>query len=477
MNERDGKGLESLPAEVGLRVHEVCTRFESAWREGPRPRVEEYLGDTPEPARQALLRELVLLDVEYRRRQGQAPSPDDYGRLFPSGPPGWLARELADPSGRDVLPSIPGYQLLGRLGAGGMGVVYKARQLRANRLVALKRMKTVDPEREAESWQRFRLEVEAAARLRHPGIVEIYEVGEHEGCPFFSMELIENGSLDARLTQGPLPPRQAAELIEQVARAVHAAHQAGIIHRDLKPANVLLAEVGGGATAMVSTGGQLSTGDGAPTPAANRAFEPRITDFGLARKLDAEGPSLTGAILGTPQYMAPEQVRGEKSITVAADVYSLGVVLYECLTGRPPFVAPTLPDLFGAVLEDEPVPVRQLQPRVERDLETICLKCLRKEAGKRYGSALVVAEDLRHFLQGRPIEARAVGALERAAKWVRRNPVVAALSAAVLLTLLLGAGGATWFGLDARREAKEAEKARDEAEEQTRRADRAASDY
>jgi serine/threonine protein kinase len=369
--------------------------------------------------------------------------------------------------GRDALPRIPGYEVLGRLGAGGMGVVYKARQLRPDRLVAVKRMKPPDPGSEVEHLQRFRLEAEAAARLRHPGIVEIYEVGEHEGCPFFSMELIEGGSLDARLKGGPLPPRQAAELIEKAARAIHAAHQAGIIHRDLKPANVLLA--GAAKESSPSTGA-----GGAPLPSGpvtNETPEPRISDFGLAKQLDVGACTQTGAFLGTPAYAAPEQARGRnREVGVPADVYALGAILYECLTGRPPFNDPDPMETLLQVIAAEPVSPRALQPKVPRDLETICHKCLAKEAARRYPSARELADDLRRFLDHEPIRARPVGSVGRAWRWCRRNPSLAGALTAVLLVFATGATASVTFGVLASHRAADAKEARDEAEGEARRA-------
>ena len=271
--------------------------------------------------------------------------------------------------------AVPGYEILGELGRGGMGVVYQARQTKLNRLVALK-MILAGSHAGAADLARFRTEAEAVARLQHPNIVQVYEVGEHEGMPFFSLEFCGGGSLEKKLDGTPLPPKEAAALVETLARAMQAAHEQRVIHRDLKPANVLLAEDG----------------------------TPKITDFGLAKKLDEAGQTQTGAIMGTPSYMAPEQAGGKSGeIGPAADVYALGAILYECLTGRPPFKAATALDTLMQVVGDEPVPPPQLQPKAPRDLETICLKCLHKEARKRYESAAELADDLRRFLDGEPI--------------------------------------------------------------------------
>jgi hypothetical protein len=303
-------------------------------------------------------------------------------------------------------PAPPGYEVLAELGRGGMGVVYQARQIKANRLVALKMIRGGDCAGTTER-ARFRTEVEAIARLQHANIVQIYEVGEHEGQPFFSMELCEGGSLDRKLDSTPQPPRTAAEQVETLARAVHQAHQRGVVHRDLKPGNVLL------------------SADGAL----------KITDFGLAKKLDGPpGQTASGVVVGTPSYMAPEQARGNtKEIGPAVDVYALGAILYECLTGRPPFKGESAADTIIQVIGDEPVPPHRLQPKCPRDLETICLKCLRKEPAKRYASVLGLADDLGRYQRGEPIRARPVGMPERVGKWVRRRPAVAALLAVVLL--------------------------------------------
>jgi tRNA A-37 threonylcarbamoyl transferase component Bud32 len=286
----------------------------------------------------------------------------------------------------------PGYEVLGELGRGGMGVVYKARQTGLQRIVALKMILSAGHAGAAER-ARFRTEAEAIARLQHPNIVSVFEVGEHEGRPFFSLELCPGGSLDRKLAGTPLPPREAARLVEVLARAMHAAHQANVIHRDLKPANVLL------------------SADGTP----------KITDFGLAKKLDdGANPTVTGAVMGTPSYMAPEQAEGKKDVGPAADVYSLGAILYECLTGRPPFKAPTALDTLMQVVADEPVPPSRLLRRVPFDLETICLKCLQKSPARRYDSAKALAEDLARFLEGRPILARRPSLLVQARYWCRR---------------------------------------------------------
>jgi WD40 repeat protein len=373
---------------------------------------------------------------------GAPPPCSEVGALPPT-----LARDLAglqaQPEAAGPTPlnvAVPGYEILGTLGRGGMGVVYQARQTKLGRLVALKMILSGAHADEADLG-RFRTEAEAIARLQHPNIVQIHEIGEHGGLPFFSLEFCAGGSLEKKLSGTPLPPQEAAALVEMLARAMQAAHEKGVIHRDLKPANVLLAEDG----------------------------TPKITDFGLAKKLDEAGQTASGAVMGTPSYMAPEQAGG-KSTTIGplCDVYALGAILYECLTGRPPFKAATTLDTLLQVMSDEPVPPTQLQPKTPRDLETICLKCLHKEPAKRYPSAAALADDLRRFQNGEAITARPVGRLERAGKWVRRNRAISSAAAGVTVTLVAGLIVSTYFGLVATAEAnradQEARTARDEAE-------------
>ena len=311
------------------------------------------------------------------------------------------------------LPAVAGYEILEELGRGGMGVVYKARQFRLNRLVALK-MILSGAHAAPTDLVRFLAEAEAAAQLQHANIVQVHEVGSHAGLPFISLEYVDGGTLARKLRGTPLPPREAAGLTATLGRAVQYAHQHGIVHRDLKPANVLL------------------TADGTP----------KIADFGLAKR-SAAGPGMTqtGAVLGTPSYMAPEQAECKKDVGPAADVYALGAILYELLTGRPPFQAPTQLETVLQVVSHDPVPPRRLQPRLPRDLETICLKCLQKDPRKRYASAADLADDLDRFLADRPIVARPIGRPERAWRWCRRNPVVAGLA----VVLAAGALVAVYF--------------------------------
>lgn len=306
-------------------------------------------------------------------------------------------------------PTVPGYTILGELGRGAMGVVYKAQQKGLNRLVALKMM-LAGGHAGAEQLARFHTEARAVARLQNPNIVQIYDVGEHDGLPYFSLEFVDGGTLHDRLGGKTQPPRDAARMIETLARAMDCAHQLGIIHRDLKPANVLM-------TAQ----GIL-----------------KISDFGLAKRLEGEdsGQTRSGTLMGTPSYMSPEQARGDThDIGPAADQYALGAMLYEMLTGRPPFQGASILDTLEQVRTHEPVPPSRLQPSVPRDLETICLRTLQKEPRQRYATTGELAEDLRRFHAGEPILARPVGRIERTWRWCKRNPKLASLYSAIGLLL------------------------------------------
>jgi eukaryotic-like serine/threonine-protein kinase len=367
-------------------------------------------------------------------------------------------RAAADgPGAAPLPPGPPGYALLGELGRGGMGVVYRARQLSLGRVVALKVIRA-GALAGAEERARFRAEAEAAARLRHANVVQVYEVGEHDGLPYLALEYCPGGSLADALAGTPLPAAAAARLAETLAGAVEAAHRERVVHRDLKPANVLLA--GGDAAADAPPAGP-------EREAWFRSAVPKVTDFGLAKRLDEPGGTQSGAILGTPGYVAPEQAAGKsKEVGPAADVYALGALLYECLTGRPPFQAATPLETLLQVLDMEPVPPRLLRPQLPRDLETICLKCLEKDPGKRYASAAALADDLRRFQEGRPVAARPVGAAGRLARWARRRPAAALAYALTLVVAVVGGlgGGAAWLWRQAEQARGVEEKARTDAE-------------
>ncbi len=303
-----------------------------------------------------------------------------------------------------------------------MGVVYKARQRTLNRTVALKMMRSGSLASDSEV-RRFRSEAQAAAKLQHPNVVAIHEVGEQDGRLFFSMDYIEGQNLAQVVRKSPLPPERAARYVRTIAEAIHYAHQRGILHRDLKPANILI----------------------------DAKDEPRVTDFGLARQIEVNSDlTVSGAVLGTPSYMPPEQAAGKRrEIGPASDVYSLGAILYDLLTGRPPFRADTPLDTLRQVIDTEPAPPRLLNRKIPRDLETICLKCLAKPPGQRYPSAQELADDLGRFLKHEPIQARPVGRLGRLWRWSRRNPVVGGLTGSTVLLLVMMTIAAVLFRLDA----------------------------
>jgi tetratricopeptide (TPR) repeat protein len=378
-------------------------------------------------------------------------------------------------------PSIPGYDILGELGRGGMGVVYKARQQGLKRLVALKMILTGAHAGPAE-LARFRGEAEAVAKLQHPNIVQVYEVGETDGIPFFSLEFVDGGCLADQLQGMPQVPRLAAQLVQVLANAIHCAHQHGIVHRDMKPANILLQkEEASGKETMVrssiwsttlhalSSSNQRAGSPGVPLPYGN----PKITDFGLAKPVEGDsGLTKSGAIVGTPSYMAPEQA-DNKQVGPLADVYALGAILYEMLTGRPPFRASTPLDTVLLLITEDPVPPSRLQPKLPRDLETICLKCLEKDQRKRYESAQALAEDLGRYLANEPILARPIGLVGRAVKWARRRPAAAALVGVVALAILVVGAVMVFFNVSLQQERDYAFKLKEIAEEERETATRA----
>jgi hypothetical protein len=406
------------------------------WQEGQPARAEDLLARHPGLADdpEAVL-ELAYHEALLRERRGERPVLEEYLRRFPSlagplraqfevhGALGGLSRAgertasantlpPAEPPG--CLPAIPGYEVLRELGRGGMGVVYLAQQHSPRRPVALKLLRDWAHASSAELGE-LRAEADKLARLQHPHVVTVYGTGEHGGCPFLVMQYLGGGSLGARLGGAPLPPAGAARLVEVLARALAAVHAAGVVHRDLKPSNVLFSEDG----------------------------TPKVSDFSLAKRLDAEATlTSAGGVKGTPPYMAPEQAAGKRDVGPAADVYALGAVLYELLTGRPPFRGASHAETLMQVVSEEPVPVRRLRSGVPRDLETVCHKCLEKEPGKRYRSAQALADDLAALLAGRPVAARPVGALGRGWRWCRRNPAVAALAGSVLMLLAALLAGA-----------------------------------
>lgn len=321
----------------------------------------------------------------------------------------------------EATPNVPGYEVLKLLGQGGMGQVYQARHLKLQRIVALK---LVTSSNNDHALARFEQEVQAIAKLRHPNIAQIYENGTVEGRPYYAMEYVAGGTLSERLKASPLRPEEAAKLVVKLARAMQHAHEQNILHRDLKPSNVLL---------------EASSNEGR----SQHVLEPKIADFGLAKKLDDDDSKLTrtGDVFGSPSYMSPEQASGVMKFTPAVDVYALGAILYECLTGRPPFLGPEPMLTIMMVLSNDPVPPRQVQTKLPLDLDTICLKCLEKQPKKRYPSAAELADDLERYLEGKPILARPIGKVERAVKWAKRRPwqaVAVGLAALLLVGSIVG---------------------------------------
>jgi tetratricopeptide (TPR) repeat protein len=403
-------------------LEDLLSRWQDLASRGQAPDLAQLCRDHPE-----LLPELERrISALQRRPPSRGDGTGSYGPdsgAFPStvdgreDASGFDSPPTAAPGGEStewlrsrILPGVPGYEILDEIGRGGMGVVYKARQVALNRVVALKMILHADHAGDDER-QRFMGEAEAIAMVKHPGIVQIHDFGSHEGLPFFALEFCPGGSLHQKLARTPLPPAEAARVVEAIARAIGAAHQAGVLHRDLKPGNVLIDEQGA----------------------------PRVTDFGLARRVEG-GTDLTqtGAVVGTPAYMAPEQARGEKGITAAADVYSLGAILYECLTGRPPFKAATTLETLQQVVSQEPVSPRQLNRGVPRDLETITLKCLSKAPNRRYASAEALAGDLKRYLNGEPVTAQPPSVLYLAGKFALRHRAPLATAAAALVLLVAG---------------------------------------
>jgi eukaryotic-like serine/threonine-protein kinase len=425
-----------------------------------RPLLEHYVARYPVlgPVQQL---PLDLIEDEFRIRHlyGDRPQPDEYVARFGAWHPE-IAERLAsilskleprppaqapqnpaetpttgDYRTADVRPGtriryLGDYEVLELIGCGGMGKVYKARQISLNRLVAVKTIRTDELPSENDV-RRFQAEAKAAAGLDHPSIVPVYEVGQHEGEHYFSMGYVEGQSLSHRIAESPLPPREAARIMAQVAEAVEYAHGQKVIHRDLKPSNILL----------------------------DRSGQPRVTDFGLAKRLDQDSDlTRTGTPIGTPSYMPPEQASGQgKQIGVLSDVYSLGATLYATLTGRPPFQADNPFDTCQQVIQQEPIPLRQLNPKLPRDLETICLKCLEKDPRRRYASAQEFADELGRYMRGEPIHARPVSRSERLWRWCRRNQAVAALIAAVAVTLIAGTIVSSAFAVIANRQRDRAE--------------------
>jgi hypothetical protein len=444
MSERLSQSLHGLDLDLVRRIDAVCWSFEADWREGRPAPVDAYLGQVAEEGRAVLRAELEALLRELDEAAGGARlaeptniAPGTARTVPATGEALFSVHEAATLAPDDVATAelglsastasgrvspahiryIGDYEIVRELARGGMGVVFQARQISLNRPVAVKMILAGQLANEADV-RRFHTEAEAVANLDHPGIVPIFEIGEHEGQHYFSMSLVAGESLAQRLKEGPLASRLAAALMVKVAQAIDHAHQHGLIHRDLKPGNILLDQNG----------------------------DPRVTDFGLAKRIqDDSGLTGSGQIMGTPSYMPPEQAGGRPGeVGTVADVYALGATLYALITGRPPFQAATAMETVLQVLSDEPVPPRRLNASVPPDLETICLKCLEKAPAKRYSSASKLAQDLGRYMAGEPIVARAVTPPERAFKWARRKPAIATLLGLVAQVTTLGLGGVLW---------------------------------
>ncbi len=460
MGEQSSQNLSGLDIDLVRRIDVICRRFESDWQAGQNPCVDDYLVDIPEQGRRALRAELVALECELRPTDAPLARPEPHAVTH--GEPDTIGDPSAIAEAPTIAPgTIPGppilatspssvheeatmalrdqatidvpafrpfqpdsssaprvryfgdYEIIRELARGGMGVVFQARQVSLNRVVALKMILAGQLADETDI-KRFYTEAEAAANLDHPGIVPIYEVGQHEGQHYFSMGFVEGQSLSQRVAGGPLPPREAAALLVKVAEAIEFAHQRGVIHRDLKPANILI----------------------------DAAGNPRVTDFGLAKKLKEDsGLTGSGQIMGTPSYMPPEQAGGSRGeVGPVADVYALGATLYALLTGRPPFQAASVMDTLLMVIADDPVPLRRLNASVPRDLDVICLKCLEKNPGRRYASARALADDLGRWLRHEPILARRASSVERIVRWTRRRPAAAALLFLILAAVAASIG-------------------------------------
>lgn len=489
-------------------VQEIQNWQRSLWLKGAGPFLEEIVGKESPLLTGPEAFGLIYSEYLLREELHDKPALEDYQRRFPEHAAQLeqqirlhrLLGSVAQPpqAGKPLekmtvavhpepvaphseLPVVPEFEILEELGRGGMGVVYKARQTSLNRIVALKVLKGglfANPEQQA----RFRSEAELIARLQHPNIVQVYTVGTHKSvlgeafaAPFFVQEYVDGGNLAQWLADRPQPPSEAAHFIEVLARAVQYAHEHGIVHRDLKPGNILVQagqpgesitedfeQPAAAKTVRLELGAKQVKG----TPRRSmRSLIPKITDFGLAKELTADGSALTqdGTVLGTPEYMAPEQAFGSGGVGPAADIYALGVILYEMMTGRLPFEGANQLETLEQVRMLEPVPPSRLQPKTPSDLQTICLKCLNKDPKKRYLSALELAEDLRRFQRGEPIRARSIGVLERGWRWARRRPAISAMALLVALILIASVCGLTAAWIHALTGWKEAVRQRQQA--------------
>ena len=425
-----------MNAPTDPRLSQIIAEYLQAIDAGSSPDPEEYTLRYPDLAEQL---RVFFTDQEKMNRLAAPLRPDDPDATQPPGPDLHSATITHSPLGEErtgqtgsvgKIRYFGDYELISEIARGGMGVVFKARQVTLNRTVAVKMIlkgEFAGP----QDVQRFRAEAEAAGNLDHPNILPIHEVGEHEGQQYFSMKLVEGESLGNKLSENPHPAiHSLVELLSRIARAVHFAHQRGILHRDIKPANVLIDQDG----------------------------TPYITDFGLAKRVEGDSTlTQSGAIVGTPSYMAPEQARGERQLSTGVDVYSLGAILYEIITGQPPFKGSSVVDTLIQVREKEPENPRKLNPNADRDLSVVALKCLEKDSARRYESASALADDLDRWCRSEPILARPIGSLERGRKWVRRNPVVATLVTLLGIAVVSGTTLSTFFAIQSAHQAYLAE--------------------